>query len=174
MTQQFAAEWSAGFRDSRRVLPLMNSGLMSVQHADIDGGVCVDSVWLIPLHRQHPGVRNLIIIVYACPSLSVCVCVCMCVCSLTTVVLNLGSRDPLGVPNANLGGPKRKSGISTNFPQYFCLALVTSCFCVHTTHPILFSQPVQSSLPSFSLSSLSLRAGWLGHLACKNRPRNDL
>jgi len=22
------------------------------------------------------------------------------------VVLNLGSRDPLGVPNANLGGPK--------------------------------------------------------------------
>jgi len=24
---------------------------------------------------------------------------------------------PLGVPNANLGGPKRKSGISTNFPQ---------------------------------------------------------
>jgi len=35
-----------------------------------------------------------------------------------TVVLNLGSRDPLGVPNANLGGPKRKSGISTNFPRY--------------------------------------------------------
>jgi len=35
-----------------------------------------------------------------------------------SVVLNLGSRDPLGVPNANLGGPKRKSGISTNFPQY--------------------------------------------------------
>jgi len=35
-----------------------------------------------------------------------------------TVVLNLGSRDPLGVPNANLGGPKRKSGLSTNFPQY--------------------------------------------------------
>jgi len=34
------------------------------------------------------------------------------------VVLNLGSRDPLGVPNAKLGGPKRKSGISTNFPQY--------------------------------------------------------
>jgi len=37
---------------------------------------------------------------------------------LTAVVLNLGSRDPLGVPNANIGGPKRKSGISTNFPQY--------------------------------------------------------
>jgi len=36
----------------------------------------------------------------------------------SSVVLNLGSRDPLGVPNANLGGPKRKSGISTNFPQY--------------------------------------------------------
>jgi len=34
------------------------------------------------------------------------------------VVLNLGSRDPLEVPNANLGGPKRKSGISTNFPHY--------------------------------------------------------
>jgi len=34
------------------------------------------------------------------------------------VVLNLGSRDSLGVPNANLGGPKCKSGISTNFPQY--------------------------------------------------------
>jgi len=26
---------------------------------------------------------------------------------LRTVVLNLGSRDPLGVPNAYLGGPKR-------------------------------------------------------------------
>jgi len=38
-----------------------------------------------------------------------------------SVVLNLGSRDPLGVPNANLGGPKRKSGISTNFPQYVIL-----------------------------------------------------
>jgi len=36
----------------------------------------------------------------------------------SAVVLNLGSRDPLGVPNANLGGPKRKSGISTNFPEY--------------------------------------------------------
>jgi len=44
----------------------------------------------------------------------------------SAVVLNLGSRDPLGVPNANLGGPKRKSGISTNFPQYFCLALATA------------------------------------------------
>jgi len=62
------------------------------------------------------------------------------------VVLNLGSRDPLGVPNANLGGPKRKSGISTNFPQYFCFALDTSCFCVHITHPILFSQPFQFRL----------------------------
>jgi len=29
----------------------------------------------------------------------------------SSVVLNLGSRDPLGVPNANLGGPKRKSEI---------------------------------------------------------------
>jgi len=29
-----------------------------------------------------------------------------------------GTGDPLGVPNANLGGPKRKSGISTDFPQY--------------------------------------------------------
>jgi len=37
---------------------------------------------------------------------------------INSVVLNLGSRDPLGVPNANLGGPKRKCGISTNFPQY--------------------------------------------------------
>jgi len=59
--------------------------------------------------------------------------------SIRTVVLNLGSRDPLGFPNAYLGGPKRKSGISTNFPQCFCLALFMSCFCVHTTHPILFS-----------------------------------
>jgi len=39
-------------------------------------------------------------------------------CLGSSVVFNLGSRDPLGVPNANLGGPKRKSGISTNFPQY--------------------------------------------------------
>jgi len=39
-------------------------------------------------------------------------------CQSTAMVLNLGSRDPLGVPNANLGGPKRKSGISTNFAQY--------------------------------------------------------
>jgi len=38
--------------------------------------------------------------------------------NFTSVVLNLGSRVPLGVPNANLRGPKRKSGISTNFPQY--------------------------------------------------------
>jgi len=38
--------------------------------------------------------------------------------SINTGVLNLGSRDPLGVQNGNLGGPKRKSGISTNFPQY--------------------------------------------------------
>jgi len=76
------------------------------------------------------------------------------------VVLNLGSRDPLGVPNANLGGPKCKSGLSTNFPQYFCLARVTSCFCVHTTHPILFSQPFQFRLLFLLLlSSLSLRAG---------------
>jgi len=58
------------------------------------------------------------------------------------------------VPNANLGGPKRKSGISTNLPQYFCLALVTSCFCVHTMHPILFSQPFQLRLLFLPLLSL--------------------
>jgi len=76
------------------------------------------------------------------------------------VILNLGSRDPVGVPNANLGSPKRKSGISTNFPQYFCLALVTSSFCVYTTHLILFSQPFQFRLlVLLFLSSLSLRAG---------------
>jgi len=39
----------------------------------------------------------------------------ICPSSSIAVVLNLGSRNPLGVPNANLGGPKRKSGISTNF-----------------------------------------------------------
>jgi len=74
------------------------------------------------------------------------------------VVLNLGSRDPLRVPNANLGGPKRKSGISTNFPQYFCLALITSWF-VYTLRTQSYLASHSSSVFSSFLFSLVYSSG---------------